>query len=34
MAARIEATHAWLEYLTYQLQEMQEMEALFRLAGP
>merc|ERR1719235_946973 len=33
MARHIEATHAWLENITYQLQTMHHMEATMKLGG-
>merc|ERR1712176_563813 len=33
MARQIEATHAWLENLTYQMQTMHKMEATMKLGG-
>merc|ERR1719171_528626 len=33
MARSIEATHAWLENITYQLQTMHHMEATMKLGG-
>jgi alkylation response protein AidB-like acyl-CoA dehydrogenase len=34
MARMIEATHAWLEQITYQLHTMHGMEAAIKLGGP
>lgn len=33
MARMIEATHAWLEMITYQLNTMKKMEAMLKLGG-
>merc|ERR550514_2731606 len=34
MARMVEATHAWLEQVTYQMNTMQPLEATFKLGGP
>eukprot|EP01117_Protostelium_nocturnum_P013971 TRINITY_DN526_c0_g1_i1.p1 TRINITY_DN526_c0_g1~~TRINITY_DN526_c0_g1_i1.p1 ORF type:complete len:511 (+),score=185.77 TRINITY_DN526_c0_g1_i1:93-1625(+) len=34
MASRIEATQNWLDYITYQMTQMEYAEAAMRLAGP
>lgn len=33
MARMIEATHAWLEHVTYQMQTMTKLEATYKLGG-